>query len=379
MRILNSYNEIISIGKECLSNHSSNKHGSWEQSMEAFENTIQYIFNYLHHSCYLLCITNGVPTIYKIVNKKTISKVAKTLKHRKFKIKHKTWRVIQCIVKEHSYHESTPVEWERFFKEFPYKLPDGAFILNLTDAVLLRKDRTNPWPMVPNDIGKYKFSKFIPILGGSGKIGYEDISIPNYDDIRIVLGYDKIPEFETNWDNKKDIAVFRGTPTGCGTTEKTNMRLKISTLKNQSLNAVIVKYSSIKFKFDPIIGLSTIDSSKFKTVSFMDMVEQSKHKYIIHIDGNVAAYRLLKTMLTNSVILKVEGEYTLWVDELLQPMKHYIPIKSDLSNLLEMIEWCKQNDSKVRKIAERGYEFAKKALTKEYICTSILNTLNSVV
>jgi hypothetical protein len=105
------------------------------------------------------------------------------------------------------------------------------------------------------------------------------------------------------------------------------------------------------------------------------MTEQSKYKYIIHVDGNVAAYRLLKSMLTGSAILRVESEYILWVDHLLKAGVHYIPVKHDLSNLEEVVDWCKKHDTKVKKIAEAGYQFAKQALTKEFIQDSFAKLL----
>jgi hypothetical protein len=47
----------------------------------------------------------------------------------------------------------------------------------------------------------------------------------------------------------------------------------------------------------------------------MTLKEQSRFKYIVHIDGNVNAYRLLTTMKTGSVILRVVSEYTSWADK----------------------------------------------------------------
>ena len=93
-------------------------------------------------------------------------------------------------------------------------------------------------------------------------------------------------------------------------------------------------------------------------------MEQSKPKFLIHIDGNVAAYRLLQTMLTGSLILKVDGPYTLWADHLLEHGVHYLSVAADLSNLDEMLKWARKHDKSARKIAQRGFEMAKKLLSK---------------
>ena len=386
MRILKNFQEILEIGKDCLEKRQKQKKpvipdgikkyppqidGPWEQSPEALENTIKYVFDYLHHSCYMMCVLEGKPTMYKIVNRETIPSIKKTLKRKSISTK-KTWRVLQCVLKEYSKQEVTSVEWDRFLNEVEVPLPDGVYILNLTDAVLLRKDGKDPWNV---SLGTFQgTSKFLPILGGSSKVGYHDIPIPNYDDARIILGYEKLPEVETTWENKKPIAVFRGASTGCGTTSETNMRIKLSNMKSESLDVGLVQVTN-KMKFDPLKGLSLIKKSDVGMAGFLSMTEQSKHKYMIHVDGNVAAYRLLKTMLLKSVILKVEGEYLLWVDYLLKPWKHYVPVKADLSDLEEMVKWCQDNDSKAKKIAEEGYKFAEKHLTKSFVMSTFAKIL----
>jgi hypothetical protein len=93
----------------------------------------------------------------------------------------------------------------------------------------------------------------------------------------------------------------------------------------------------------------------------------------------VNAYRLLSTMTTGSLILRVMSPYTSWVDHMIKHKVHYIPIKEDLSDLLHVINWCKNNDDECRKIAQNGLEFARSVLTREFIqnyMQSILWTLS---
>jgi hypothetical protein len=130
-------------------------------------------------------------------------------------------------------------------------------------------------------------------------------------------------------------------------------------------------------RFDPVKGLSFINV-KAKPVDRIDMEEQSKYKYIIHIDGNVAAYRLLKTMLLGSVILKVQGKYLLWIEQLLEDGVNYISIKPDMSDLIEKIEWCNSHDAECKIIAENGAKLAQKILNKDYIDNSFVKILLDV-
>ena len=389
IKIIKSYNEALDVAKRCISNlKCKNKEtGIWRMDIEAAENTLKYIYEKLHHSCYLLCVVDGNIELSKLENNTTAPSFRDALvnklrnkDHKMIKyIKKNQWRIMQCVAKPYVGRVSTTVEYPKYLNQLR-NIPNGIYILNLTDAILLREDGHEPWPMVTGDKmleDKYNFSTHLPILGCSGAVGYYDVPIPNYDDVRYVLGMDRFGNLETNWDNKKSVAVFRGGATGCGLETDTNMRLKIGTIKSEYLDAGVVVARSNSLRFDPKHGLDFLNSN-VKTVPFMSFEEQSKYKYIVHIDGNVGAYRLLKSLLAGSVILKVEGIYRLWADEYLEPNVHYIPIKEDLSNLLEMIEWCRMNDDKCRKMAEASYKVAKKILNLEFINKSFVKILKDV-
>ena len=49
---------------------------------------------------------------------------------------------------------------------------------------------------------------------------------------------------------------------------------------------------------------------------------------------------------------------TSWaMEDKLIPFIHYVPIAQDLSNLLEMIEWAKENDDIVQLISQKSTEY----------------------
>lgn len=351
------------------------KDGPWDMSPDAARRTIEYIVGKLHHACYVLCVTGGKGQLFKVENRTT----APDFKDALFKPSlrnppspSKQWRVIQCLVREYKDEESFSSEYAQFIQQLKYPLPSGAYVLNLTDAVILRKDQTQPWPNVTGSApleDKFR-GKYIPILGGSGHVKYWDVPMPNYDDVRIVLGRDKDlakPE-HSEWSTKVSKAVFRGAPTGCGYTPETNMRIKLATMKSDDLDVGVVSVKQEGLKFDPTNGLGRLDmSGKLKPVDRLTLDQQAKYKYILHVDGNVAAYRLLKMMTLGSVILKVRGPYTTWVDHVLKDREHYISVNEDLSNLEEVLEWCKAHDDECREIANKARAFAEKALTREFV------------
>lgn len=389
MKILYSYEEAFLVGQECIKQYTKldtpkldggirklppEIDGPWKIDEESLSSTLKYVFD-LSHVCYLICITNQHPVIYKIQTKTYPNVYKKTFKKNNLISKKKTFRLMQCVLIPFKAVPSTAKELEVFLNNINVPLPNGVFLLSATDSMILRKDKTAPWHMVSSE-SIQTYPSYIPILAYSGHKDFFDIPVPNYDDIQYALGKTVPPQF-VEWSEKKDKAVFRGTATGCGFTDETNMRLKLSKMHSDILDVGITGYSK-KTRFDPKYGLGIVDKSKFDLISPLPMSDQAYYKYIIHIDGNVAAFRFLTSMMTGSLILKVDGPYTLWIDHLLKDKKHYVSVKSDLSNLEEVITWCKKHDKTCKKIATNGYEFAKNALTKKYIDESFAKILWNV-
>ena len=81
-------------------------------------------------------------------------------------------------------------------------------------------------------------------------------------------------------------------------------------------------------------------------------------------------------------VLLVNSNYKLWFQKFLKPtiisnyiLGDYIPVKEDLSDLLEIIQWCKDNDEKAKIIANNALKFHNKYLTKD----GVLNYLQFVL
>jgi len=433
MKVIHNFDEAYTIGKECIEKMNTKemktveeietmKHldrkllpnqvldETWQMSLPALSNTLKYVFEHLHHSCYLLCVESNIPTMYKLENRTTTAPIfSKVLENATDKRKGTIWnnptitqrqkqevfnyvkkpvRVMQCVVKEYQKKENNipQNEYITFFenemKKYGIRIPDGVYLFNLTDAIILREDGTEPFQMVTGNkpLGKYNFKYHIPIFSMSGQRGYKDIPMPNYDDIHLIrTGYHIYPwaYYNTDWKEKKyNKAVFRGGPTGCGYTSATNMRLKLVEMSyNDSkfyddVDAEIItknKYNinSSSIRFDPKYGIGMLNSN-IKPGKPMDMEAQSNYKYIIHIDGNVNAYRLLNTMFTGSLILRVDSEYTSWLDHLITN-QCFVRIKSDLSNIREVIQWCRDNDEACSQIANNALRFAQSvAYTPKY-------------
>jgi DNA-directed RNA polymerase subunit E'/Rpb7 len=364
----------------------------WQINEEALMNTLDYVFNQIHHQCYLVCVANQTIAMYRLsdptlgkVYEKAIRMAKQNVdKNPHLKQNQKDYikkfhpiRVMQCVIKNRISPEQENNVYLVLLQKL--KIPDGVFLFNLTDAVILRKDGRHPFPMVVGNLMLPRVKSHIPIFTMSGQHGYKDIPMPNYDELKWV--YDpveattKYDGFVTKWEDKTvNKAVFRGSPTGCGYTSETNMRLKLFQLAQQMPDDMDVQISgkdgtidTKSVKFDPKFGIGMLNTGFPPADRFLKMYEQSNYKYLIHVDGNVNAYRMLYTMSTGSLMLRVMSDYTSWAEPYLKPGIHYIPIAKDLSNLQDKIRWCKTHDKECKRIAEAGMKLARAILTPEFI------------
>jgi DNA-directed RNA polymerase II subunit RPB2 len=403
--------------------------GNWALTKQAALSTLRYIFDEVKCNTYLLCVIKdkkaekkisklvkleptGIPKFFEELiydygkNEEgrlvLLEKLSTIVDSKRELLGYDKMRVMNCILKKRSSKEEFSKEYKKFIGSLP-DLPQGIFVLNLTDATIIRRDNLLPWgePRSSSDSGY-----FLPVFSLSGAQGFLDIPMPNYDDIFLLWPEkpkkdekkDTIDDLNrycaTNpWEGRKPIAVFRGGPTGCGLDASSNDRINLAEMARNSagyLDAGLVskdgpmRYDAKKNRIGKI-------DAKVETVPKKSYEEQAGFKYIIHIDGNVAAYRLISTMLLGSVILKVQGDYTLWYEGLLNiwntrdniediKTKNFNCIHVDvgLVNLTEVIDWCRQNDDICREIAQNGVILAKMILNRNYIETSFTNMLNAV-
>ena len=272
------------------------------------------------------------------------------------------------------------------------QIPDIEFFLNRRDFPLLAKDGTEPYTSIWGDnhpLVSHKYEKYSPILSMSVTDNFADILMPTWDDwLRVSKEKedkedkeDKTNNSLSDWDSKKPTAIFRGSTTGEGVTIETNIRLKashISYLHNLEikdgeiplLDAGITKWTLRPRKLKDDMYLQTVEKdsppiNNLKTASFLSPKEQEEYKYILYLDGHVSAFRLSSQLLSGSTVLIPSSKWKMWYSHLLSQYTHYVPVKEDLSDLLQVIQWCRENDSKCKKIAENAKEFGLRFLSKE--------------
>lgn len=114
------------------------------------------------------------------------------------------------------------------------------------------------------------------------------------------------------------------------------------------------------------------DLSKCKSllgdIRFVSWEEVLKHKYHMAIDGVTCSFPATQwKLLSGGLLFKQESPDIMYFYDELIAWKHYIPVKSDLSDLLEKIDWAKNHDLQAQKIAQNGRDFVLENLMPEHI------------
>ena len=312
----------------------------------------------------------------------------------------KKWVANNCWFRDQKYEGDQNYNTFKAFLEKLCKersISNCCFYINLRDFPILNKDLTHPYEHLFDNqkvkIAEYK--KMCPIFSQSVCDENADLMFPTNDDIIRITGnyftdkcssqYFRDETINRDWKKKESIAIFRGGATGCGLDIENNPRLMVcylSTKHPDLLDAGITDFNAKGKKYSGK-GLSVIDIKKMESMGIVikkgiNNAEKSNYKYIINVDGSVSAFRLGYELSMNSVILKVDSKYKMWYSDLLKPYQEYIPIKSDCSDLIEKIMWCKNNDSECKKIANNAVKFYKKYLSEEGILNYMQNMLMKV-
>ena len=183
-----------------------------------------------------------------------------------------------------------------------------------------------------------------------------------------------------DWIKKYPIAVWFGSTTG-----QDNLWENPSLLKNTRYQIVKLSHENpdfIKAGFTDIVQYARkryekYDKTILEKVSKVVDLEQIKYKYIVIADGNVSTYGYFWVLASGSVPLKQESDHVQYFEKWLEPFVHYVPIKRDFSDLLEKIEWLRENDNKAKEIANNARNFAKDYFNLEKFQDELFNSLTS--
>ena len=219
----------------------------------------------------------------------------------------------------------------------------------------------HPNTAYPHDVSrllKYSYPKELwiqcgdsPYTGPQWPVGVKVRDTHNPDSKGVILSLDSPRHWESvfkypdpAWEVKKTDFMWRGADTGRG------VRL-----------AFVNKFREYDVGFSEYVQDAILQPALYPThlikpkVTIPDLL---KYKYLPVVDGNDKSSSLGWVMASNSVPIMPVPRYHSWMCEsFLEPGVHYVEVKRDFSDMIEKIEWCKQNDAECKKIAENGKQF----------------------
>jgi hypothetical protein len=236
------------------------------------------------------------------------------------------------------------------------KLPDVDFVVSLEDGF-----DSNPegFPISPCFVfaksersGNFVLMPDFKALGGYGKLRQQIL--------------DANPKFP--WERKTAQAFWRGSTTS-GFFDKDNWdrfcrgKLVLSSLA--SPKEIDARFTSVVQCTPDVPSLMKAKGMVSKCVEKADHL---KYKYLVDVDGNSCTYeRCFWLLLSNSLLLKQITPNIQWYYGGLKPYVHFLPLREDLSDLLEKIEWAKAHDAEAMAMAKSSTEFVQENLSAESI------------
>lgn len=186
-------------------------------------------------------------------------------------------------------------------------------------------------------------------------------------------GYRKTDRFAADqapdWDDRRDDIVWRGGPNGTGM-----FSLDPTTVNNPGViqrlrMAQKCRDLDVDFRFiyDPNQPFCDVLKDAGLIGNYVMPHDWGGMKYAIDIDGFSNAWdNFMQRLKLGCCVLKVDSQlgFYQWYYHHLVPWEHFVPVRADLTDLAEKIDWVRTHQSKAKAIAAHGQAFAK-AMTFE--------------
>ena len=169
---------------------------------------------------------------------------------------------------------------------------------------------------------------------------------------------------DNTWNSKINSAFWRGSTTGYAKVNINNIvqlpRYKLCLLSNENerildakITNVVQCYSENHNEIMSFLSLNGVMGDNVSQLHF------ASYKYQVEIDGNVTPWGFVKKLMMGSCVLRVDSNRSQWFYKNIEPWVHYVPVMNDMSDLVDKIKWCLNNDDKARLIAKNGQSFAR--------------------
>lgn len=166
-----------------------------------------------------------------------------------------------------------------------------------------------------------------------------------------------------SWPERSDDIVWRGSAFGQGYLSFAEEMAKNPATYQRIRLAHLAKGSEVDFCFVEHELTDDIIVPMLKSGLMGERIPEPSwvnRKYAIDIDGFTNAWsNFFIRMKLGCCVFKVDSQfgYKQWYYDRIKPFKHYIPIKADLSDLFEKIDWARAHPAECEQIAAAGQAF----------------------
>jgi hypothetical protein len=228
----------------------------------------------------------------------------------------------------------------------------------------------------------------IPVFSMSAPLSVRQCNhswpIPTYETIRQSSEYPiqlRFPYFKWRYPSafQKRSAVWRGSATGSRNYSE-NVRVGLCRVAGARPDLIDAKLTG-KIPDGWPRGDDDDDEVRRLFGEKIRMYDFQRHRAIVDVDGNSWSMRFGLLMCFNSVTLKVQPSHVDYFYPSLRPWQHYIPVRSDLSDLVEMAEYAvtDENRRQVLEIINNANAWCRRQFRTRNLERDLLRTWNEYV
>ncbi|MBN8997018.1 MAG: hypothetical protein J0H94_17500 [Rhizobiales bacterium] len=170
------------------------------------------------------------------------------------------------------------------------------------------------------------------------------------------------------WRERSGDIIWRGAPNGVGSCTSARMSPDDPDLIQRTRLCLILKgMAGVDAAFVDA-AMATIKPGDAAALagagivgSWIRTAEWKQRRFAIDVDGNTSAWsNLFHRLLLGCCVIKVGSQHGFrqWYYGDLVPWRHYVPVKPDMSDLVEKIEWCRKHPDECETIAAAGQALA---------------------
>ncbi len=176
---------------------------------------------------------------------------------------------------------------------------------------------------------------------------------------------DLASETAVEWHNRSDAIRWRGGPNGTGSiSADPAAKFDAAVMQRVRLCMIASEGTALDAKIVPLQSVEDPFGGKGKHLIGTPIAEPGwlGDKFAIDIDGHSNTWsNFLIRMHLGCCVFKVASQfgYRQWYYDRIEPWKHYVPVRADMLDLHEKIEWARSNPARAREIAQNGQAFAR--------------------